>query len=224
MLSSAPVMAHHWPSELARRFVRLWFVKAAGTALFMSLFFYSYFSLLRNPVFPVTTMPTTWVDDAVTFWPPAFYLYASLWVYTSLVPALQPSLIRLMAYGCGIGSVCLTGLVVFLFFPTAVAFNSADWFNDPALALLRQLDLAGNACPSLHVATAVFTGLCMQRILRELRCPVWLQAGNWLWCILIVYSTMAIKQHVMWDVVAGTLLGSVFGLLYPQLEKRVAVQ
>jgi membrane-associated phospholipid phosphatase len=211
-----------WVSECMARLGYLWFFKSTGTALFMVIFFYSYFALLRSPVFPTFTMPTTWVDDWVVFWPPAFYLYASLWLYTSLVPALQPSLLRLVAFGCAMGSLCLTALVLFLFFPTAVPFTaSADWFKDPSISLLRQIDLAGNACPSLHVASAVFSAACLHKLLGEMACPAWLKISNAVWCLLIVYSTMAIKQHVMWDVVAGALLALIFSLLYPQLEKRL---
>lgn len=212
----------HWFAECCQRLGHLWFYKATGTALFTAIFFYSYFAVLKSPIYPVTTMATTVVDDWIAFWPPAFYLYASLWVYTALVPALQPNLLRLMGYGCGIGLLCLTALVLFVVFPTAVPFSSTDWLTAPTLSLLRQIDLAGNACPSLHVATAIFTGLCLQRLLSSLDCPRWLLVANWVWCVLIVYSTMAIKQHVMWDVLAGILLALVFGWLYPKFEKQLS--
>lgn len=207
-----------WYALSAERLMHLWFFKAAGTALFMMIFFYGYFEVLHSPIGVVALMPLTWVDDWVAFWPPAFYLYASLWVYTSLVPALQPSLVRLVAYGCGIGSLCLSGLVIFSFFPTAVPYEFSTWFTDPSLSLLRSLDLAGNACPSLHVATAVFTAMAMHQLLRELEAPRWVQQVSRLWCALIIYSTMAIKQHVLWDVLAGLALGLFFGWLYLRLE------
>lgn len=215
---AARVFPLSWYARAAARLVHLWVFKAAGTALFMVLFFYSYFEVLHAPIGVVTLMPLTWVDDWIAFWPPAFYLYASLWVYTSLVPALQPSLVRLVAYGCGIGALCLSGLVIFSFFPTAVPYEFSTWFIDPSLSLLRSLDLAGNACPSLHVATAVFTAMAMHRLLTELQAPPWLQQASRLWCALIVYSTMAIKQHVLWDVLAGLALGVLFGWLYSRLE------
>jgi membrane-associated phospholipid phosphatase len=219
--------AHHeisntWVSVCVTRLMHLWLYKAAGTTAFTAMFFYSYFAVLKSPIYPVTVMATTMVDDWIVFWPPAFYMYASLWVYTALMPALQPNLLRLLGYGCGMGLLCLTGLVVFLVFPTAVPFSSTDWLTAPTLSLLRQIDLSGNACPSLHVATAIFTGLCLQRLLRSLGSPRWLLVANWVWCVLIVYSTMAIKQHVMWDVLAGILLALVFGWLYPKFENRLS--
>jgi membrane-associated phospholipid phosphatase len=86
------------------------------------------------------------------------------------------------------------------------------------LSLLRSLDLAGNACPSLHVATAIFTAMAMHHLLRDLKAPPLLRRVSWVWCALIVYSTMAIKQHVLWDVLAGLALGLFFGWLYARLE------
>jgi membrane-associated phospholipid phosphatase len=201
-----------WYARGAQRLMHLWFFKAAG------IFFYCYFEVLHSPIGAVTLMPLTAVDNWIAFWPPAFYLYASLWVYTALVPALQPSLVRLVAYGCGIGSLCLTGLVIFTFFPTAVPYEFSSWFTDPSMSLLRSLDLAGNACPSLHVATAIFTAMAMRKLLHDLGGPPWVQRANWFWCALIVYSTMAIKQHVLWDVLAGMVLGLWFGWLYSRLE------
>lgn len=210
-----------WFSEGVRRLKHLWPYKTVGTAVFTSIFFYSYFAILKSPISPVTVMPTTVVDDWIVFSPSAFYVYASLWVYTALMPALQPSLLRLVGYGCCMGLLCLTGLLFFLFLPTMVPFSSDDWLTAPTLSLLRKIDLSGNACPSLHVATALFTAMCLHRLLGDIGCPNWLKTSNWVWCVLIVYSTMAIKQHVMWDVVAGTVLGIGFGLAYPSFQKRL---
>ncbi len=210
-----------WYAHCAARLMHLWFFKASGTMAFMAIFFYAYFAVQRSAVSAVTTMPVTWIDDRIAFWPPAFYLYASLWIYTSLVPALQASLLRLVLYGCAIGGLCLTGLVIFTVFPTAVPYASSEWFSDPSLSLLRRLDLAGNACPSLHVATAVFSALCLQTLMADLRAPRWVKVANWIWCALIIYSTLAIKQHVLWDVLAGMALALFFDLIYRQLEARL---
>jgi membrane-associated phospholipid phosphatase len=213
-----------WQQACWQRLAHLWYIKSVATASFMAAFFYVYFAILNAPMYAVTTMGTTFVDDLVPFWPPAFYMYASLWVYTSLVPALQPSFLRIMLYGLGIGLVCSTGLLLFYFFPTAVPYASADWFNDPALVVLRKIDMTGNACPSLHVACAIFTAICLNQQLKSMQCPHWLKVSNWLWCVLIVYSTLAIKQHVMWDVIAGVLLGIVCALIFSEFEKRILLE
>ena len=222
MPAAPSALPRRWYAQCAERLMHLWFLKAAGTAAFMGIFFYSYFAVLRSPLVLVTVMPITRIDEWMAFWPPAFYLYASLWVYTALVPALQPTLLRLVAYGGGIGALCLSGLLIFAFFPTTVPYVFSDWFIDPSLTLLRRLDAPGNAWPSLHVATAIFTAMCLHRLLRGLGCPRWAKAANWAWCVLIIYSTMAIKQHVLWDVLAGIVLGLLFGGLYLKFEKRLA--
>jgi membrane-associated phospholipid phosphatase len=78
--------------------------------------------------------------------------------------------------------------------------------------LLQGVDAAGNACPSLHVATAMFSAVCLDALLRRLSVPMalrWLNAG---WFLAIAYSTLAVKQHVVVDVLAGSLLGLAFAL------------
>ena len=61
----------------------------------------------------------------------------------------------------------------------------------------------------------------MDRLLRDMHCPRWLLVASWLWSILIVYSTMLIKQHVMWDVVAGAALAVVWGFAYYKFEDQL---
>jgi hypothetical protein len=160
--------AAKWPAHFVHRLKLLWFWKSTGTALFMVVFFYLYFLVLNYPMNAVHTMPTTHLDRWITFWSPAFLPYASLWLYTSLVPALQPNGWRLLGYGVGIGLVCLIGLSIFIAYPTAVPFTAMDWFNDPSRSVLQKLDAAGNACPSLHVAAALFTALNLRRLLQEM--------------------------------------------------------
>ncbi len=74
---------------------------------------------------------------------------------------------------------------------------------------LKTADLAGNACPSLHVAFAVFAGIWLDRQLREIRLRRRIARRiNWLWCFGIVYSTIAVRQHVALDALAGAVLGA----------------
>jgi membrane-associated phospholipid phosphatase len=43
------------------------------------------------------------------------------------------------------------------------------------------------------------------------------RALNWLWCLGILYSTIAIRQHVFLDVIAGAVLGSTVAGVHQQL-------
>lgn len=207
------VRAAAWPGELSRRLRILAPMKAFGTMFFMVLFFMAYLQLLHDPVFAVTTMPLTPVDHWIGFEPGALMFYLSLWVYVSLPPALLPDRRILIGYGLAITALCAVGLLVFLFFPTAVPIPNIDWARYPDFHLLKGVDGAGNACPSLHVATAAFSGIWLSRLFRDMRCPGAFQIVNTLWCLAIIYSTMATKQHVFLDVVAGALLGIIVALL-----------
>ncbi|HWI11567.1 MAG TPA: phosphatase PAP2 family protein, partial [Burkholderiaceae bacterium] len=86
--------------------------------------------------------------------------------------------------------------------------------------VLKGVDAAGNACPSLHVAVAIFTAIWIDHVLRQARAPLALRAVNIGWFALIAWSTLAIKQHVVLDVAAGMLLGVAFAL--PSLHWRPA--
>jgi len=189
---------------VARRDVAL---KAFGTMAFIAVFFGAYFYLLKNPAYPITVMPFTALDRLIGFYPPAISLYVSLWVYVSLPPVLLATRGEVVAYASAMTGACLAGLAVFYSWPTAVPTPDIDWALHPGVDFLKNIDAAGNACPSLHVATAVFSGCWLHRLLGRFSAPRWLLALNWLWCAGIVYSTLATRQHVVLDVAGGALLG-----------------
>jgi membrane-associated phospholipid phosphatase len=58
------------------------------------------------------------------------------------------------------------------------------------------------------VAFAVFTALWFGRLLRGLGAGRAARELNWAWCAGIVYSTVAIRQHVALDALAGAVLGA----------------
>ena len=165
-------------------------------------------------------MPVTALDRAVTFKPETLFLYASLWLYVTLPPGLQAHRRELIFYGVAVGVLCLIGLTFFLFWPTAIPLTHVDWAQHVGFSILKEVDASGNACPSLHVATAVFSGVWLHRILTEVNAPRPLRVLNWVWCIGIAYSTLATKQHVALDVIAGAALGMGAGLLSLQLLMR----
>jgi membrane-associated phospholipid phosphatase len=196
-----------WYRQVAKAFSQHLILKSAGTTLFISLFFGAYFYLLNSPAYPVTVMPFTWLDRLIGFEPLAMPLYVSLWVYVSLPPALLATRRELYGYGMALAATCLAGLLIFYFWPTAVPAADIDWARYPGVDFLKNLDASGNAFPSLHVATAIFSGLWLHHLLRRFGGPPWLLIVNGLWCIGILYSTLATRQHVAVDVFAGLLLG-----------------
>ena len=196
-----------WYRQAAAVIRRHLYLKSIGTTLFISLFFGVYFYLLNGPVYPTTVMPVTLLDRLIGFQPLALPMYISLWVYVSLPPALLATRRELYGYGLAMAGTCLAGLIVFYFWPTAVPAANIDWAQYPDVEFLKSMDASGNAFPSLHVATAVFSGIWLHHLLRRFGAPLWILIFNWVWCIGIVYSALATRQHVAVDVLAGLVLG-----------------
>jgi membrane-associated phospholipid phosphatase len=197
-----------WLHQAWIRGLTWWPAKMIGTTLGMALFFAAYFWVLHHPLFPVTTMPITAVDRLISFRPEALPLYLSLWFYVTLVPALLVDRRELVSYALAAAVISVIGLGIFLLWPTTVYWSDADWSRRPAFAFLKSVDASGNACPSLHVAFAMFTAVWLGRLLRQMGAGRGVRAFNWLWCLGIFYSTVAIRQHVALDVLAGAGLGA----------------
>jgi hypothetical protein len=200
------VFSPSWQQQLKTRFVALWPLKALGTTLGISLFFFGYFWVMRHPLGAVYTMPLTWADRAVAFWPETFAAYVSLWVYVTFGPALALDRRELAACGLAMLFMSVVGFALFLAWPTQVPTAAVDWTQHSAMQFLKKVDATGNACPSLHVAFAVFTALLLDYQFRAVGCPAAMRWINVLWCLAIVHSTLATRQHVAWDVLAGAVL------------------
>ena len=209
-----------WYRQAAAVITRHMVLKSIGTTVFIGLFFGAYFYLLKDPAYPTTVMPIIFLDRLIGFQPLALPLYVSLWVYVSLPPALLATRRELYGYGRVMAGTCAAGLIVFYFWPTAVPAANIDWAQYPNVDFLKNMDASGNACPSLHVTTAVFSGIWLHHLLRRFSAPAWILICNCMWCIGIVYSTLATRQHVAVDVLAGLMLGVVAA--YLSLRHRVA--
>ena len=196
-----------WNRQAAAAISRHVYLKSIGTPLFIGLFFGAYFYLLKHPAYPTTVMPLTMPDRLIGFQPLALPMYISLWVYVSLPPALLATRHELYAYAMAMAGTCLAGLIVFYVWPTAVPAADIDWARHPGVEFLKSMDASGNACPSLHAATAIFSGIWLHHLLRRFGAPPWILVFNWAWCGGIVYSALATRQHVAVDVLAGLALG-----------------
>lgn len=209
----------HWAANLGARMRHLFILKTLGITAFTWLFFIAYFHLLRNPSYPVAVMPLTALDHLIPFQPPALVAYLSLWVYVGIAPAMQWTFRDLVGYGLWIVALCLAGLALFHFWPTAVPQRAPVVTGFPGFSLLQGVDAPGNACPSMHVAVAIFSAIWLNDLLREVRAPRSLRVLSAAWFVAIAYSTLAIKQHVALDAAAGALLGVAFAL--PSLRWRL---
>ena len=217
---SGPATSHSPAAEWRARIGANWWLKFFGITAFITVFFFGYFALLRFPVFPVTVMPLLWLDRLVPFQPATLGLYLSLWFYVSLPPTLLRARPALFAYGWIAGGVAVTGLAIFLVWPTAMPVSTGiEWIRYPGFTWLKSVDAAQNACPSLHVAFAVFSGVWLDRILRVMPVGRWVRGLSVLWGLGIVYSPIATRQHVAVDVIAGMALGLLAAWIRPKALK-----
>ncbi|HEY4066046.1 MAG TPA: PA-phosphatase, partial [Burkholderiaceae bacterium] len=164
-----------WPRELGWRMRHLFLLKGVGITAFTWLFFIGYFHLLRHPIHAPFVMPLTALDRLVPFVPQALSAYLSLWVYVGTAPSLQRSFAELIVYGLWVGGLCITGLTLFYFWPTQIPPLAIGVSGLPGFQTLQGVDAAGNACPSMHVAVAMFTVIRAHDVLRRVGAPGWLR-------------------------------------------------
>lgn len=181
--------------------------KSLGPTISITVFFVLYFYILEHPSSIPRLIPVLPID----LWMPVIswsaWIYFSLWVYICIPQALMVDR-RVMLYYLG-GAVLLSiiGLSIFFFYPSAVPAWEIDWSRYPTLEFLKNSDSAGNACPSLHVGFAMFSGCWLVWLIRRLGlAPVW-GILSILWGLAIIVSTMTTKQHLFIDVIFGFLLG-----------------
>lgn len=211
-----------WYRQAAEVIPKNLYLKSIGTTLFISLFFGAYFYLLKHPTYPTAVMPITLLDRLIGFQPLALPVYLSLWIYVSLPPVFLATRRELYGYGMAMALTCVAGLAIFYFWPTAAPAANIDWTQYPSMDFLKNMDASGNACPSLHVTTALFSGIWLHHLLRRFGGPQWILMFNWMWCTGIVYSTLATRQHVAVDMWAGLVLGGLAACL--SLRHRVRTE
>lgn len=199
-----------WHVALGRRCATLWPLKLVGNTAATVGFFVLYFAVMQRALPHAWVLPLTPIDRWLELRVAALPLYASLWLYLALPPAFAKDLRELGAFAISAALMSTIALTIFWFLPTAVPIFPIDGVMHPALHFLKTTDAVGNALPSLHVSFSVFACWFIARQLREVGAPAWVRVLNVAWALGIVYSTLAVRQHVVIDVVGGLLLGGAF--------------
>jgi membrane-associated phospholipid phosphatase len=151
---------------------------------------------------PATTLFTS-VDRAVPFFPPAEFVYISVYFFLFLPVAgiRHPRIFERTALA--FYTLNLTCIVIFWLFPVRYERPppfSLESVSAWGVAFNYAYDSPYCAFPSLHVANAVLAScgaLCVDR-------PVGVVAS--IWAALIAVSTLLVKEHFIADVVAGAAL------------------
>jgi membrane-associated phospholipid phosphatase len=161
--------------------------------------------LQQHHFFPVTNMPASFLDRMIPFSDQAVWLYLSIYLLMPIGPFLMDNRQQILRYAAGIVIISFVADSIFLFLPTACPRPDLTGTNAIYRALVF-IDNPFHACPSLHAAFAVYSACCGGLVFRELRVRCLLRTGLWLWALIILFATLATKQHVAADIAAGSAL------------------
>jgi hypothetical protein len=182
-----------------------WRLKAALAVLVCFTFCVPYFLIGNFPILPVRQLPLTRLDRAIGFHPYAWvWIYQSEYLIVNAIPWLARRREELIRYVRGFAALSLVSFIVFLLFPIRAPRPPVD--NPKGMYWLLQLyDVPTNCLPSLHAGMVVFTLAFGNRIIgREVGRGVKLLFA--VWGGLILYGTLATKEHYVVDIVTGALL------------------
>lgn len=182
----------------------------------------AYLAIQRTIIFSPRNVPTNWLDRAIPFQPRWVWVYLSLYLLNPIAPLLTRSRKQLFRYTCGILFLFAVGCLCFLLFPVAGPRPTAAegyWLYDQLIVV----DRAYNSFPSLHAACAVYAVFYARYASADSSRPElrkFLLSLAWLWAGLILYSTIATRQHFAIDLLPGIFLAWLAQRLFFNLNPR----
>lgn len=195
------------PSDIRSRLVSQWRFKLLLTGV-LGAAFVPYFLLQQFPLGRYWTPPSCVIDDLARFDPRWVFVYQSIYVPFNLVPWMCWRRDQLTRYARGYLVLLGVSFAVFAAFPS-LGPSRDDGAGHALYSLLCVLDTRGNALPSLHAGLIVYTFIVATQLSLR-RATV---AGLTLWSIVTLYSTLALKQHYVIDLVAGGAVGVIAGVI-----------
>jgi membrane-associated phospholipid phosphatase len=188
------------------RIAALWREKICLTVALNIVFWSTYFFLSRHALFRVHSLPMTWLDNWAGFRPYAWsWIYESNFLLVGAIPWFIGSRDELRRCVAGFILIAAVSFAIFVVFPVASP-RPADLGTNPFMLFIAQADGPLNAFPSLHASTLIFTLALAKRLFGRRLSPV-VFAALILWAALILFGTLATKQHYAIDLLAGGLIG-----------------
>lgn len=194
----------HYSPILDRLKSKLWLKLALTIALNLWVYV-PYHFLQHHAFFPVIIMPASYLDRLIPFSEYAVWAYLSIYLLMPVGPFLMHDKRQIVNYAWGIIVLGFLADIVFFIWPTSCP-RPLITSENPVYHFLTQIDMPRHALPSLHAAFAVYSALCAELVLREFGRHPFLRVGIWLWTLTILYATLATKQHVMADILAGSAM------------------
>ncbi len=168
-------------------------------------------------VLPAISEPhnlTTSLDNAIPFIPAFIVIYVLAYFQWALnyimIAHERRSLFRRFITAEGISRVIC--FLVFVIYPTTMVLGTItgggffNWLTN----LIYSLDEPNNLLPSIH---CLQSWLCFRAALAAEKVPSWYRYVSLVFTLLVVASTVLVKQHVVVDCVAGIALAELLLLV-----------
>lgn len=136
---------------------------------------------------------------------PWAWVYESNFLLVGVVPWLIDSQRELRRYAAGFALLSVVCFVVFVLFPVASP-RPENLEASPFLIFITRVDGPLNAFPSLHAGSLIYTLVWARRLCGG-RLNLWVAVLLPAWAGLILFATLATKQHYAIDLLAGGLIG-----------------
>jgi len=153
-------------------------------------------------------LPMTVIDRIVPFDPGWVYAYVSMYVMLTIPPLLTARGDVLWRYTIGATIMFVGAAVAFLLWPVEFPRPTLPADGPWMYRVVVSIDRPINSIPSLHAGivgyTLCFAGRALTDLSRSARRAI-LVVGA-LWSALILYATLATKQHYFLDLPPGILL------------------
>lgn len=172
------------------------------------LFGLGYFPLQHVTLFTPTTFSLTALDRAIPFAPEWIYAYQSLYLLMPLAPLLATRKEQLARYTEGFAWLAAVSFLIFLLYPV-VSPRPDGVTGVAAFDLLTRYEGKLNAFPSLHAGLCAYTLIFAFRAFRKEISTAFGRRLFFLglaWGGVILYATLATKQHYAVDLPAGIVL------------------
>ncbi|MFJ5485279.1 phosphatase PAP2 family protein [Pectobacterium actinidiae] len=165
-----------------------------------------------------TVLPTSLVDEWISFSASAIWLYLSFFIIVPL-SYLSCPMARLAGLRQATQLTAVMAGVVYLIFPTTMVYPQVvgDDLSTRALQLLLRIDSPQNCLPSLHMALTVLAVWAMSDGQQKVKTGFYL-----LWGVAIAFSILQLRRHLFIDLVTGAMLAGITGWVF--LYRRRAVK
>ncbi len=110
-------------------------------------------------------------------------------------------------------------LIIYVIWPNAVDLREPlepDNIFKCAVKMIRAADTPYGVCPSIHISTIVTEALVIRDSRLRVLTPS-VRVYSYIITAMITWSTMAIKQHSIVDVIAGALLALILYVIYGKI-------